>query len=85
MRGALPLALGSQVESRDAATTDERRGRQIDHCITLEDFMVDKDALGTRFSALYMVGGDDIGRWEGADTSYMSVSLPSISKNLEKT
>ena len=35
MRGARPLVLGSQVESRDAATTDVAA---IDHCITYDDF-----------------------------------------------
>ena len=35
VRGARPLVLGSQVESRDAATTDVAA---IDHCITYDDF-----------------------------------------------
>ena len=35
MRGARPLVLGSQVESRDAATTDVAA---IDHFITYDDF-----------------------------------------------
>ena len=46
--------------------------------------MVDKECLRDAVFALHIVGSDDIGRWDGADTPYMTVSLPKISKNLEK-